>query len=228
MNTVGTSITNHLGLPNSGGSFHDQDASGNLSAGDIIKSVSRDPGGQGTPSYHTLTNADMQSLKDAGIYPLMDNAADFLSLSAQQYSNLSGGIFNINPNNVFIEDKDGSGTVSNGDVLKTRYAGFGGDPGVLQPLNYDLTLGENEVSLINGEFGSLLTLNEADRVRLQQGLYTSGTAFQRVFDRDGSGTLSSGDVALGTVNGAFGGTPPPMFPSSYVTLTVTSEGDISQ
>ena len=227
MNDVGLAerITQHLGIAN--GSFRDQDGSGSLSVGDVIKSVSYDPGGQGTPSYYTVTAENMQSLRDAGIYPPANNQQDFLTLSAQQRANIKAGISNINPDNAFIVDKDASGTVSKGDVLKTRYGGFGGDPTVLLPLNYNMTLGENEADLINGEFGSSLTLSDTDRTRLRNGLDTPSTAFHRVFDRDNSGTLSTGDVALGSVAGAFGGTPPPQFPTSYVTLVVTPEGAVS-
>ncbi len=165
---------------------------------------------------------------DTGDAASAGNQTNFLTLSAQQRSNLQAGVANLNSDNAFIVDKDCSGTVSKGDVLKTHYAGFGGDPMDSTSLNYDVTLRANDAALINGKFGSALTLSDADKARLQSGLNTSATTFNQVFDRDGSGTISSGDVAIGSTAGAFGGTPPPKFPTSYVTLDVASDGTISR
>ncbi|UJS24680.1 hypothetical protein [Thiothrix winogradskyi] len=223
--SVSTSIKNHLGLPG-GGSFHDQDGSGNLSAGDIIKSVSRDPGGQGTPSYYTLTAANMQSLKDAGIYPpasLTPPSNQPLTLSSLQRDNINAGIGFVNADNVSILDRDASGTVSEGDLFKATYI-----PETAQITDFERTLNANDAALINGKFGSLLPLNEDGKQPLRDALNTPAERFEAVFDRDGSGTLNTGDVALGSFNGAFGGTPPPQFPTSYVTLEVAPDGTINR
>jgi hypothetical protein len=227
MNEVGLAerITNHLGISN--GSFRDQDGSGSLSAGDVIKSVSYDPGGQGTPSYYTLTTADMQSLKDAKIYPPVtpdpkpaEGAS--LPLSDQQRSNITNGVrFPYAQSSISILDQDSSNTISAGDLFKSQDVGGAA---------YEHNLSANEAALISGQFGASLTLSDSDRQRLSTALAilprVSSELFMGAFDRDGSGTLSSGDIAI-SHRAAMGSVSPPLFPISYAELEVTPDGVIS-
>jgi hypothetical protein len=72
--SLASNIANHLGvIPFGSGlggiqyQIFDQDKSGALSAGDVIKGIGYNPGGQGTPVYHTITQENMLSLQNAGI-----------------------------------------------------------------------------------------------------------------------------------------------------------------
>jgi hypothetical protein len=206
-------------------SFHDQDASGNLSAGDILKSVKRDAKEQYIPSYYTFTAADMQSLKDAKIYPPVTPEpkpaeGPSLPLSDQQRSNITNSVRFISaPTSLAIMDQDGSNTVSAGDLFKSQAA---------MSTDYERNLSANEAALINGQFGTSLTLSDSERQRLNTTAMprSSGQVFGTVFDRDGSGTLSSGDIAL-SHPGAIGGVSPPLFPTDYAELEITADGVIS-
>lgn len=148
---------------------------------------------------------------------------DPLTLSQQQQDNINAGIGFVNADTVSILDQDCSATVSEGDLFKATYI-----PESAQVTDFERTLSANDAALINGDFGSLLPLNEGEKQQLWDALNTPAERFNKVFDRDGSGTLSTGDIALGSFNGAFGGTPPPQFPTSYVTLAITSDGQISR
>lgn len=226
MNEAGLAerITNHLGISN--GSFHDQDSSGSLSAGDVIKSVSYDPGGQGTPNYYTVTAGDMQSLKDAKIYPPTTEPEPVngqpLPLSDQQRNNINSSVrFASTPVSISILDQDSSNTINAGDLFKSQDA---------RGAAYEHNLSANEAALISGEFGSALTLSTSDSQLLSTATAalprSAGEMFVGVFDRDGSGALSGGDIAI-SQQGAMGGVSPPLFPISYAELEVTSDGTMS-
>lgn len=151
-------ITKHLGISN--GVFRDQDGSGSLSAGDVIKSVSYDQGGQGTPSYYTLTAENMQSLRDTGIYPLVGgtdtgNPSPLNKINDQQHANIlllfkdaiTQDLIDHAKANGFvrpyiISDDDGSGSITVGDRLLTGSRIDG---------NFqEHTLTADEVGVING------------------------------------------------------------------------------
>lgn len=147
-----------------------------------------------------------------------------LSLSSSQRDNIKAGIGFVNTDNVYILDQDASGTVSAGDLFRTSYI----PTQTGEITGFEKTLSANDAAMINGEFGSALQLDENTTQQLRDALNTPTAFFSVVFDRDGSGTLSSGDVASDPFKGTIGSTLPPQFPSSYVTLEVTPDGQISR
>lgn len=147
-----------------------------------------------------------------------------LNLSQEQKDNITSGITNVNGEAVSISDEDNSGQISAGDILTTQYFnGTGNADGSLQFTVVNTPLSEDNAKHINGEYGQPLATDQVDFGRINE-ILSLNTGLQHtklVLDRDGSGTVSEGDVAVIDPSVAFAavGSPPPVFPDAYHVLT---------
>lgn len=117
-----------------------------------------------------------------------------LTLTANQLANISSGniIKNTQYGSVVVFDNNKDGKLSAGDTLTSK---------LHQTFNLaPHTISEHEANAINGEYGEYLTTNSHMRERLIDTLKTSNLPnadfIKTVFDKDNSGTLSAGDIAL--------------------------------
>lgn len=147
-----------------------------------------------------------------------------LNLSQAQKDNITRGILNVNGEEVRVSDEDQSGQVSAGDILTTQYFnGRGNADGSFQFSVVNFPLSEDNANHINGEYGQPLSQDQVDRNRVNEilSLDLNQQRTQLVLDRDGSGNVSEGDVAVIISSGSVAavGTPPPRFPDGYHVLT---------
>lgn len=153
----------------------DLDKSGTLSKGDVVI------GPEGTRK-HDLTEADVATVNK------IPGDSKNLTLTAGERSKLSN-ISGASAGTLKLIDADGNNKVSVGDVVSGRTPTDVAD--AFDPVNYKLT--DLAVKDFNNELGEELTLSKEDRAALQGAVKISGD-LTKIYDTDGSGTLSEGDV----------------------------------
>lgn len=150
-----------------------------------------------------------------------------LTLTQQQQDNMTTEFKGVNGANVTISDEDGSGEVSAGDILSTRYLSIGRAfltaSGRQKLIPFTHVLREGDAHYINGTGTPLkntATDNLSNLGKILQ-LQTFLEYPKQILDIDGSGKLSVGDIVVVGSNAFVGANQihRPRFPASYRTLT---------
>lgn len=210
------------------GGYYDKDANGKLSLGDELEVLNFQ--GIGAPTPDGPYGVGKRTVDEAFLanYEPPPPASAF-ALTAQQIANINSGdiIENVNYEHNKLEaiDTNKDGKLSAGDTLSgsyiPRYAQ--GIPGQGDPTVWTHTLSESEASAINGEYGSTLDNIEHNLLREVLGYPSLSNDFvKNVFDKDGNGKVSEGDIAVVGASYAYGavsGEQPPNFLKSYISLT---------
>lgn len=213
------------GAPQATGCYYDNDADGKISVGDQVEALLFDGGGAPTPdgSYRVAKKTVDEAFLALYNPPTTSNS---LSLSAEQIANINSGdsleYVNFDPTTDKATDVNKDGKLSAGDTISGSYIHNPAD-GIVT--NWTHTLTEGEASAINGDYGKALdpVLSRPLEIQLTESLGLKTPNYVKaIFDKDGSGDLSSGDVALVSQRHIFEapGELAPFFPSGpYISLT---------
>ena len=151
-----------------------------------------------------------------------------LTLSQQQQDNITAGFTRLNGANVIISDEDGSGQISAGDILSSKYLSVGKTSltvtGAQKLLTFTKVLSEGDANYINGTYGTPLnntTANMNKTISKMLKLHSFLEYPKHILDADGSGKISVGDTVVVGSNAfvSFDDVHRPRFPVSYHTLT---------
>ncbi|HPY40278.1 MAG TPA: hypothetical protein PLM98_07160, partial [Thiolinea sp.] len=200
-------------VPQATGGYYDKDADGKLSVGDqvealILTDVSGAPPTVGSyrVTKKTVDEAFLANYNNT-------NTSSPLTLTNNQLTNLSIGSMvawnNTDLSNLQVFDTDKSGQLSAGDTLSAPLIDNTSTPSV-----WTHQLSEDEANVINGNYGkplgpytsSLLTTSDLptnppnpanESLAKALDLNTEDGEYLRVvYDKDGNGKLSAGDIAL--------------------------------
>ena len=193
------SVENVFNIRNA--TVQDNDGNGEISVGDTITgTLFRETG---TINVNYKVSADNANHIN-GTY------GNELRLSAKQLAELSAAL-NLNNDLEGIRgvfDRDGTGTLSSGDVVYTRsnLATTGGDPIGGSPKYYHLTEAtvgrDSDKGGVPTSANSLLNLTGAQEASLRGIFGVSGATGIRVEDNDGDGKISVGDTAIAATGDA--------------------------